>query len=149
MAQVIKFSDAVNLGFHAMIELGKSPGVETHLKRIADGLKVSEAHLSKVLQRLRKMGLLKASRGPSGGYILARPPEEISMNEIFVALEGPIEARFCLFGHPVCSLKECRFGDYIGKMNLEMKNFLEKATLAEFIAGTRSIGHPPSSAPGA
>lgn len=131
MAEIVKFSDAVNLGFHAMIDLSQHPDQETPLHDIAVRLRVSEAHLSKVLQRLRKVGLVKASRGPAGGYHLALQPSDISFARIFEAIEGPIQPQYCLFGTPVCTNPSCGMGSFIGHINEQVKGFLEKTTLAD------------------
>lgn len=134
MAEIVKFSDAVNLGFHAMIDLSIHPGQEVPLHDIAVRLHASEAHLSKVLQRLRKVGLVLSSRGPAGGYHLAFPPAEISFTRIFEAIEGPITPQYCLFGTPVCMNAFCGMGSFIGQVNAEVKSFLEKTTLADLPA---------------
>lgn len=131
MAEIVKFSDAVNLGFHAMIYLSQYQNHEVPLHDIAVALRVSEAHLSKVLQRLRKVGLVQASRGPAGGYRLALKPSEIPFARIFEAIEGPITPQYCLFGTPVCTNSFCNMGSFIGHINAEVKSFLEKTTLAD------------------
>ncbi|HEY9069026.1 MAG TPA: Rrf2 family transcriptional regulator [Candidatus Ozemobacteraceae bacterium] len=131
MAEIVKFSDAVIIGFHAMIDLCEHPGQEVPLHDIGIRLGVSEAHLSKVLQRLRKEGLVQASRGPAGGYRLARPPSEISFARIFEAIDGPIQPQYCLFGTPVCTNPACGMGSFIGQINQEVKAFLERTTLAD------------------
>lgn len=129
MADLLKFSDAVNLGFHAMIQL--TVHGELPLRQIAESLEVSEAHLSKVLQSLRKRGLVDASRGPSGGYRLARDPAEIALADVFVALEGPIVAKKCLFKRPVCAAQCCGLGAFVGQLGEKLKSYLEKTTLAQ------------------
>ncbi|HOY66657.1 MAG TPA: Rrf2 family transcriptional regulator [Candidatus Ozemobacteraceae bacterium] len=141
MAEIVKFSDAVVLGFHAMIDLAEHPGHEVPLHDIAVRLRVSEAHLSKVLQRLRKVGLVQASRGPSGGYRLAHPPAGITFACIFEAIDGPIQPQFCLFGTPVCTNPSCWMGSFIGQINQQVKNFLEQTTLADLpIRGFHPLG---------
>ena len=129
MADVVKFSDAVNLGFHAMIRLALAGEGGVSLKEIAAAIEVSEAHLSKVLQRLRKVGLVDSTRGPSGGYRLAKRPAEIAFYDILVAIDGPIVPRSCLFNRPVCEKQNCGLGTFVGQTNLKVKAFLEELTL--------------------
>ncbi len=131
MSEFVKFSDAANLAFHAMIELSAQPEEEIPLKEIARRLQASEAHLSKVMQRLRKVGLVSASRGPAGGYRLARPLNEITFAEIFQAIEGTITPRSCLFGTPVCRHPGCGLGRFIGQINRQVQEFLGRLTLAD------------------
>ena len=63
---MIKISEASSLAIHAMVFLAAKPGEKLSTSYIASEIKVSEAHLSKVLQRLNKVGLVVSSRGPSG-----------------------------------------------------------------------------------
>ena len=88
MADMVRLSEATALGLHVMAIIAAQnraiPVVDA-----AKQLDASAAHLSKVMQRLAKAGFLKAKRGPSGGYTLARPATEITLLEIYEALEGP------------------------------------------------------------
>ena len=58
--------------------------------------------LAKVLQRLAKSGLVTARHGSSGGYQLARPPEEISALEVISAVDGPLMITSCVTSHGNC-----------------------------------------------
>jgi len=134
MTEVVKFSDATNLGFHAMIQLSQAQDGEIPLKDIAAAIEVSEAHLSKVMQRLRKVGLVSSTRGPTGGYRLAKTPETIRFYDILVAIDGPILPRFCLFKRPVCKNATCGLGKFVGKLNLNVKTYLENLNLAQVVS---------------
>lgn len=144
MSEFVRFSDAANLAFHAMIELAEEPAGGIPLKEIAHRLQASEAHLSKVLQRLRKAGLVSASRGPTGGYRVARPLTEITFAEIFQVIEGAITTRFCLFGTPVCRHPGCGLGRFIGQINQQVQEFLGRLTLADL---PLTAGKPPGARP--
>jgi len=50
---------------------------------------MSEEYLSKTLKGLVRAGILLSSRGPTGGYRLARPPKRISLLEVVEAVDGP------------------------------------------------------------
>lgn len=54
---------------------------------IADGYRVPEAFVRKILLDLRRAGLVTAQKGRSGGYRLAHPPEEIKLGQLLQALE--------------------------------------------------------------
>lgn len=80
MSSFVHISDATSLAIHALICLS----VESKQDRrttwaMAETLGVSEAHLGKVLQRLGKLGFVRARRGPGGGFNLARAPGEINL----------------------------------------------------------------------
>ena len=86
MANVLKMSDATILGLHAMVYLAGSHGKvdsKAHsTRKIASVLNASEAHLSKVLQRLAHTGLLSSTRGPKGGFTLAKGSDQITLLDV-------------------------------------------------------------------
>jgi Rrf2 family protein len=70
---------------------------------IASDLGIPANYLSKTLQTLVKERVLRSTRGPHGGFCLARAPEQISLFDI-VAPYGDLDAdRKCLLGRPECS----------------------------------------------
>jgi Rrf2 family protein len=66
--------------------------------------------LMNVLKLLGQQGLAKSSRGPKGGYQLARSPNEITLHDIILAVEGPIQLVQCI-GHDVSHLEDAEGGD--------------------------------------
>ena len=131
--QIVKFSDAVVLGFHALLRLADKNCEAAQLQGIADDLDVSGAHLSKVMQRLRKVGLVEATRGPTGGYRLVKNPDEVSLEAIFTAIEGPIDIVTCLLGHSTCQDTRCGLGKHIGRVNKQLQEYLASTTLGDLL----------------
>jgi len=76
---------AIRALFH-MAFFGRGERVQA--KEIAERQRIPLRYLEEVLQDLRRAGLVLASRGPRGGYVLARPPESISVGDIMRALGG-------------------------------------------------------------
>ncbi|HHU50232.1 MAG TPA: Rrf2 family transcriptional regulator [Firmicutes bacterium] len=66
------------------------------LRVIAERQEISESYLEQVFASLRKAGLVKAVRGSCGGYVLAKPASEITVEEILTALEGPMIPVSCV-----------------------------------------------------
>ena len=130
MASVLKISEAAALAMHAVAMLAGEESedpVPTHT--IADNLLCSEAHLSKVLQRLTKSGILGATRGPRGGFFLDRPANKISLLEIYEAIDGELPEEACLFDDPLCSQSACLLGRLLRDINKTVRNRLKDATL--------------------
>ena len=95
------FSSKAEYGVRLMVELGRqSPEHPTSLKAIADAEGLPLAYLEQVVARLRKAGLVMSARGAHGGYWLARPAEEIEMDEVVQALEGAIAPMECFVTLP-------------------------------------------------
>ncbi|MCP4656916.1 MAG: Rrf2 family transcriptional regulator [bacterium] len=131
MPRALKISEAASLALHAMGLIAALPGGKASARVIASRLGVSEAHLSKVLQRLAKAGFLRSVRGPKGGFSLPRSAEEITLLEVYEAIEGPIEAHHCLFDRPLCEGAECGLGTVIGNANEQLRLQLAETRLSD------------------
>jgi Rrf2 family protein len=90
------FSSKAEYGVRLMVELGRqTPAQPTSLKAIAEAERLPLAYLEQVVARLKRAGLVMSARGAHGGYWLARPAEEITMDEVVQALEGAIAPMEC------------------------------------------------------
>lgn len=85
----MKLSTKGKYGVRAMYQLALD-GCErpVSLKSIAQAQGLSENYLEQLAGPLRKAGLVKSVRGARGGYMLGRPPEEITIADIIMVLEG-------------------------------------------------------------
>jgi Rrf2 family protein len=73
----------------------ESGGGPVQLARIAETQRVPPKYLELIMLDLKKAGLVVSTRGPRGGYLLAREASSISFGEIVRALEGPIALVSC------------------------------------------------------
>jgi len=144
MSDVFKISEAASLALHGMSYLGANSGRPVPISEISSALKASQAHLSKVFQRMAREGLVKSMRGPCGGFVLGKRPDRITLLEIYEAIEGPLSKSTCLLEAPVCRGKECILGDLLKKINKEVREHLSKTRLSElrglFKNGKRETG---------
>ena len=101
----VRMSEAAALAIHTAVFLAGKEGRPVSTHEVADHLHASEAHLSKVLQRLTKHGIVRPIRGPKGGFVLGKPGEEVTLIEVYEAIEGPLESSACLFDEKACSRK--------------------------------------------
>jgi Rrf2 family protein len=87
----VKISAKAEYACVAMVELAiqyaTSPVVQ--LKAIADAHRISPRILVQILMQFKGAGLVASSRGASGGYQLARPPDQINLAEIIAGIDGP------------------------------------------------------------
>jgi Rrf2 family protein len=78
-------------GAHAVIELARHYGDgPLQCAEIASRQKIPEAYLDQLLSSLRRAGIVRSVRGPHGGHELARPPQELTLGDVVIALEGPV-----------------------------------------------------------
>ncbi|MBP7738693.1 MAG: Rrf2 family transcriptional regulator [Spirochaetes bacterium] len=115
MSQGILISDAVSLAMHSMAVMASRDGLSS-AKDVAGRLGVSEHHLAKVLQRLARCGLVRSTRGPRGGFTLAKKSGAITLLDVYEAIEGPLKERACLMRKKTCNKKRCILGDSMGTM---------------------------------
>ena len=66
------------------------------IKEIAARQGVSVSYLEQLLNRLRKSKLITSQKGPGGGYLINKKPDEISVRMILHSLEGPVTITQCL-----------------------------------------------------
>src|SRR6202790_1136452 len=98
----------------------------TSVRDIAERTALPQPYLEQILLALKGAGLVRSKRGVGGGYVLARPPKEITLAEILAAVDGPLatpvdEHDHCE-GH--CVLQEVWVG-----VSDEMRRLLEGHTL--------------------
>jgi Rrf2 family protein len=99
----------IEYALRAMIHLADNPDGVARGTEIARREHIPKYYLEKVVRDLMRRGLVRARRGPGGGYQLARPAETISFREIIEAVEGPITLNLCVDGSSICSLQPlCR-----------------------------------------
>src|SRR4051794_12186824 len=95
------FSSRAEYGVRLMVELGRQrPETPISLKALAEAEGLPLAYLEQVVARLKRAGLVESARGAHGGYWLARPAEQITMDEVVQALEGAIAPMECFLGEP-------------------------------------------------
>ncbi|MFC1682692.1 RrF2 family transcriptional regulator [Candidatus Zixiibacteriota bacterium] len=131
MSKMLKISEAASLALHGMVFLAARPDRLVSIKEMAKVLSVSEAHLSKVFQRLARVGLVKSNRGPRGGFTLGRLGNKITLLQVYEAIEGPLECTSCLFDRPICDNNKCIFGDLLEVTNNRYRAYLDGMKLSE------------------
>lgn len=99
----------IEYALRAMIHLADNPGGVARGTEIARMEHIPKYYLEKVIRDLMRRGLVRARRGPGGGYQLARPAETISFRDVIEAVEGPITLNVCVDGSAACNLQPtCR-----------------------------------------
>ena len=137
MDTILRISDAANLAIHAMAHIARSKGsVNQSVGEIAGDQGVSVAHLSKVMQRLVKVGLLTSRRGPGGGFVLGRAADTISLLEILEAMDGPMSDCRCLLGRKKCLFGGCALGALLTHVNHQVRVFMASRNLTDLMGSS-------------
>ncbi len=103
------------------------------IAEIAKEQAVPKKFLEKILQDLARSGLVKSKRGQYGGYSLAKPPGEISFQDIIEALEGPVAVNACMDKTQQCDhLPRCLMMGVWNEVQKRVMEVLTRTTLADF-----------------
>jgi Rrf2 family transcriptional regulator, cysteine metabolism repressor len=95
------FSTKAEYGVRLMVELGRHDGsAPLSLSAVAEAERLPLSYLEHLVARLRNADLVTSTRGAHGGYRLARPATEITMDEVVEALEGQIAPMECFHETP-------------------------------------------------
>lgn len=93
----MKISTRTRYGIRAMFELAANYGAEPlQIRIIAKRQNISVKYLEQLMAILKSAGFVRSIRGARGGYLLAKPPSKININELFSALEGPVVTVECV-----------------------------------------------------
>ena len=85
----MRLSTKSRYGLRALFDMAYNSGtLPSQIKDISRRQEISPRYLEQIFQSFKKAGILKSKRGPQGGYILARKPDQITVREILEAAEG-------------------------------------------------------------
>ncbi len=132
MSKVVTISEAASIGLHGMILIAKADTL-INVVKIAEATSSSKHHVAKVMQRLVKENYLDSQRGPNGGFALRVAPEDITLLNIYEAIEGKIEIHACPMEKPICPFGKCILNNITNQMTLQFKEYLTKNTLKDYL----------------
>jgi Rrf2 family protein len=102
------------------------------IRTVSDELDIGFSFLTKVFQQLNDAGLLTSKRGPGGGVALTRPPEQVPLYDIIVAIDGDDLFEECVLGLPGCGEAEpCPLHDHWTEARGQLETTFRTTTLAE------------------
>ena len=137
MSNILRISEAASLALHTAVILASNPNKLISTKDLAGTLHASEAHLSKVLQRLEKSGIVRATRGPKGGYKLDKSGDQIALLEVYEAIDGKLSYSDCLLAECICTGDDCIMGKLLSDLNKQVRDYLTRTKLSELNSGVK------------
>jgi len=118
----------------AMMDLAlHQSGGPVPLSDISSTQSISLSYLEQLFSRLRRSGLVKSQRGVNGGYLLARAASEISIAEIFRAVDEKVEAALDESAGGSLKAEEKELQELWGGLSRRLYDFLNNISLAECI----------------
>ncbi|MFO0826828.1 MAG: Rrf2 family transcriptional regulator [Phycisphaerales bacterium] len=112
---------------------------------IAEQRGLPHAMVAKLLTVLSQAGLVSGSPGPGGGYALARRPDQVALQDVYVLFEREDTSPLCPFGGGVCGVGEpCALHDKLVAMQASVRTWLQSTTFEIFRAAAQDKGLKPT-----
>lgn len=129
----MKISTRTRYGMRAILELALAYGAgPLQIKTIAERQNISIKYLEQLIAIVKTAGIVRSIRGPHGGYLLARPPQDIRLSDIFRALEGAVFTVECVENKDACEqYADCVTRRLWCEVNDAILNVLESKTLQD------------------
>ncbi|MBS0304474.1 MAG: Fe-S cluster assembly transcriptional regulator IscR [Proteobacteria bacterium] len=120
----------------AMIDLAmRSHTGPVALAAISQRQRISLSYLEQLFGKLRRHGLVESTRGPGGGYSLGRDASDVSVADIIIAVDEPIDATSC-GGKEDCMGQDagkCMTHDLWASLNAKMIEYLDSVSLRKLV----------------
>lgn len=141
----MKFSSQEEYGLRLLLRIGKSDSEKgMTIPELSEQEKLSEANVGKILRMLRLAGFVESSRGQTGGYKLARTPNEILVGDVLTALGGKLyESSFCDLHagvENICTNSiDCSIRSLWKTVQSTLDSLLSKITLQDLIGNEQQV----------
>jgi len=130
-------SQTSEYALRAVVCLAARPEASLTTQEIAEITKVPVGYLSKVLQALRRAGLVRSQRGLRGGFVLARPPAEVTLLEVVNAVDPWKRIHTCPLGLANHGEKLCTLHHRLDQSLAHTERALAESTVAEMVAESK------------
>jgi len=127
------YSRSAEYAIRAFVHLAQVPeGKFAMVKNIAQEERIPAHFLAKILQQLARKGLLRSSKGPTGGFALRVDPSEIRLLDIVESLDGLAPYQQCASGLSECSDDmPCSMHDSWVNLRSRIMDYLGRNTIAD------------------
>ena len=132
---MIKISTGIRYALRSLIYIAVNyTGKPLSLKEIARDQEISKKYLESLFSLLKNAGLVHSSRGSIGGYWLGKNPEDITIFEVFYAIDGPINLVDCATNPASCSRTgKCETINFYKEMQDNLSSYLTKTRLSDIV----------------
>lgn len=123
----------------AMVDLGlRHGGGPVTLAEISARQKISLSYLEQLFGKLRRRNIVDSVRGPGGGYLLGKDMRELSVAEIILAVDEPIDATQCGGKENCHDDNKCITHDLWAALNQRIFEYLGSVTLQQLVDSQRA-----------
>jgi len=131
----MKLSTRTRYGIRAILELAENDGKRPlQLRIIAQRQDISIKYLEQLMAILRSAGFVRSIRGAKGGYMLAKPPNQIKLSDVFDCLEGYVTTVECVEDEKYCErTADCMARQVWTQVQDAIKNVLQSITVQDLV----------------
>ncbi len=123
----------------AMVDLGLRHGTgPVTLADISARQNISLSYLEQLFGKLRRKQIVASVRGPGGGYLLGRPMSAVSVAEIILAVDEPLDATQCGGKENCHDDQKCITHDLWASLNQRIFEYLGSMTLQQMVDNQRA-----------
>lgn len=135
----MKLSTRTRYGVRAILELAANQnGGPMQIKAIAQKQDISAKYLEQLMAVLKSAGFVRSVRGAKGGYILAKPTNQIKLSDVFNVLEGPVTTVECLENENSCKrAADCVTRQVWAEVQQAIEKVLQSMTLQDLVDRTK------------
>jgi Rrf2 family protein len=135
MEFIMIYSRSAEYAFRAFVHLAQVPeGKFAMVKNIAEEENIPAHFLAKILQQLARKGLLRSSKGPTGGFSMRLDPSEVKLLDIVEALDGLAPYQQCASGLAECNDEmPCSMHDSWVSLRSRIMDYLGRNTIADLV----------------
>jgi Rrf2 family nitric oxide-sensitive transcriptional repressor len=139
--RLTKFSD---YSLRVLLLAASRPGKNVTIDETAKQFNISAAHLKKIVRLLSNKGILRATRGKSGGYQLGKPPEEINLGQVIRMTEPDFGMVECFLPGNTCGItRDCKLPGVINEAVYAFVEVFDRYTLADIQIDARYFTGEP------
>jgi Rrf2 family protein len=130
LSKVVHISEAASIAIHSLAIIASCNG-KINARQIARITGASLNHLSKVMQLLVKNNYISSNRGPSGGFVMNKPADQITLLEVYEYIEGVIDCQFCGIAENRCPFVSCVFGNIAETFSEQFVLYLKNTKISD------------------
>jgi Rrf2 family protein len=140
-------SNSCKYGIRAVTYIASRPkdAGNVGLREISDALELPTPFLAKILQLLVRQKVLGSTKGPHGGFILQKPPKEITLYDIVKAIDGEDLFLNCVMRNKPCKCSDsekapCLLHDEYTRIRKSLTKLFMSKTVANIVKSVNASG---------
>ena len=136
---MLKLSKKTDYAIILLAHLGEV-NVPVSAQKVSEHYQLPYPMVANILKLLVTSGLIKSTRGQRGGYVLARPAENIILSEIIKVTDKPFTLVECVHDQELCKIQKCcPTKRTLIALHMKIQQFIEETTLAAIVKDAKLI----------